>query len=81
MQSQSAEQILNNRLRLQTSIDSVRWLAYQSCPFRGHDERPTSQNPGNFIEMVKLLASYNEKVAATVLEKAPENAKYTSPQI
>ncbi|KAL7087011.1 hypothetical protein ACP275_13G038800 [Erythranthe tilingii] len=81
MQRQSSEQILNNRLRLRTSIDCVRWLAYQSCSFRGHDEGPTSKNPGNFREMVKLLASYNDKVAATVLEKAPHNAKYISPII
>ncbi|KAL7154807.1 hypothetical protein ABFS83_03G028000 [Erythranthe nasuta] len=81
MMNQSAEQILKNRLRLKTSIDCVRWLAYQSCPFRGHDEGPKSTNPGNFIEMVKLLASYNEKVSETVLEKAPHNAKYTSGMI
>ncbi|KAL7147930.1 hypothetical protein ABFS83_06G143300 [Erythranthe nasuta] len=61
MMNQSAEQILKNRLRLKISIDCVRWLAYQSCPFRRHDEGPKSTNPGNFIEMVKLLASYNEK--------------------
>ncbi|KAL7141989.1 hypothetical protein ABFS83_08G091900 [Erythranthe nasuta] len=77
MMNQNAEQILKNRLRLKTSIDCVQWLAYQLCPFRGHDEGPKSTNPGNFIEMVKLLASYNEKVSETVLEKAPPNAKYT----
>ncbi|KAL7109055.1 hypothetical protein ACP275_06G151700 [Erythranthe tilingii] len=71
----------NNRLRLKTSIDCVRWLAYQSCPFRGHDEGPKSTNPGNFIEMVKLLARYNDKVSETVLKKAPHNAKYTSGKI
>ncbi|KAL7111560.1 hypothetical protein ACP275_05G096600 [Erythranthe tilingii] len=80
MQRQSTEQILNNRLNLKTSIDCIRWLAYQSCPFRGHDEGPTSKNPGNFREMVKLLASYNDKVASTVLEKAPP-AKYIYPKI
>lgn len=31
--------------------------------------------------MVKLLASYNYKVAETVLEKAPPYAKYNSPKI
>jgi len=31
--------------------------------------------------MVKLLASYNEEVNAVVLDNAPQNAKYTSPQI
>ncbi|XP_012840864.1 PREDICTED: zinc finger MYM-type protein 1-like [Erythranthe guttata] len=73
MMNQSAEQILKNRLRVKTSIDCVRWLAYQSCPFGGHEEGPKSTNPGNFIEMVKLLASYNKKVSETVLEKAHHN--------
>ncbi|XP_012833666.1 PREDICTED: zinc finger MYM-type protein 1-like [Erythranthe guttata] len=81
MQRQSSVEILNNRLRLKTSIDCVRWLAYQSCSFRGHDEGPTSKNSGNFREMVKLLANYNEKVAATILDKAPPTAKYISPTI
>ncbi|XP_029148336.1 uncharacterized protein [Arachis hypogaea] len=31
--------------------------------------------------MIKLIASYNDEVARTVLEKAPYNAKYTSHQI
>ncbi|XP_061360340.1 uncharacterized protein LOC133304340 [Gastrolobium bilobum] len=51
------------------------------CSFRGHDETIDSRNRGNFIEMIKLLASYNEKVADVVLKNAPLTAKYTSPQI
>ncbi|XP_059650470.1 uncharacterized protein LOC132296275 [Cornus florida] len=31
--------------------------------------------------MVKILATYNDDVAKLVLENAPKNAKYTSPQI
>ncbi|XP_052304992.1 uncharacterized protein LOC18095741 [Populus trichocarpa] len=48
---------------------------------RGHDERPESKNQGNFLEMMELLASYNEQVGALVLGNAPQNAKYTSHQI
>ncbi|CAN6270538.1 unnamed protein product, partial [Urochloa humidicola] len=33
-----------NRLHLKVSIDSVRWLAFQACPFRGHDESASSMN-------------------------------------
>ncbi|KAL7129079.1 hypothetical protein ABFS83_13G039100 [Erythranthe nasuta] len=77
----TAELIIKNRLRVKTLIDCVWGLACQSCPFQGHDEGPKSTNPGNFIEMVKLLASYNDKVSETVLEKAPHNAKYTSGKI
>lgn len=75
--AQSSEQILNNRLQVKISIDVVRWLTFQRCAFRGHDETLYSKNRDNFLEMVKLLASYNDKVAQLVLENAPKTAKYT----
>ncbi|XP_023743324.1 uncharacterized protein LOC111891496 [Lactuca sativa] len=49
--------------------------------FRGHDEKIDSNNRGNFIELIKHTTSYNEEVAGVVLENAPGNAKYTSPEI
>ncbi|XP_061345948.1 uncharacterized protein LOC133291663 [Gastrolobium bilobum] len=81
MHAQSSQQIEQNRLCVKTSIDVARWLAFQGCAFRGHDETINSRNSGNFIEMIKLLASYNEKVADVVLRNAPLTTKYTSPQI
>ncbi|KAM6582276.1 hypothetical protein CsatB_009281 [Cannabis sativa] len=81
MNAQSSKQILKNRLQVRTSIDVVRWLAFQGCAFRGHDETLESKNRGNFLEMVKLLASYDENVKQVVLENAPKSAKYTSPKI
>ena len=81
MEKVSDEDIIKNRLRLKTSIDDAKWLAFQACPFRGNDKGPNSKNQGNFQEMVKLLASYNEKVNVGVLGNAPGNAKYTSPDI
>lgn len=78
---QYPKDIRKNRLRLRVSIDSVRWLAFQACAFRGHDESASSMNQGNFLEMVKLLAGYDEQVKAVVLGNAPGNAKYTSPKI
>ena len=38
-------------------------------------------NQGNFLELVKQLASYYEEVKVAVLSNASQNAKYTSPQI
>ena len=73
--------IKRNRLRLRVTVDSLRWLAFQACPFRGHDESLDSKNQGNFLEMVKLIASYDEEIGAVVLGNAPGNAKYTSPTI
>ena len=66
-----------NRLRLKTSIAAVKWLTFQSCAFRGHDETPQSKNRGNFIEMIKLLAEFNSEIASVVLENAPKVCKYT----
>lgn len=37
-----------------------------------------SKNQGNFLEMIKLLASYNKEVDEVVLENSPQNEKYTS---
>jgi len=81
MEKKSDEDIRKNRLRLRASIDAIRWLAFQACPFRGHDESAASNNQSNFLEMVKLLASYDDEVKAVVLGNAPGNAKYTSPDI
>ncbi|GJY90918.1 zinc finger MYM-type protein 1-like protein [Tanacetum coccineum] len=78
IEKQSAETIIKNRIRLKASIDIVCWLTFQVCSFRGRDETLNSKNRGNFIELLKLLTSYNVEVANVVLENAPYNAKYTS---
>uniref|UniRef100_A0A2N9IDZ8 DUF4371 domain-containing protein n=1 Tax=Fagus sylvatica TaxID=28930 RepID=A0A2N9IDZ8_FAGSY len=80
-EKQSSKEIQDNRLRLKASIDSVQWLALQGCAFRGHDESLDSINRGNFVELVKLVSTYDHRVARVVLENAPRNAKYTSPTI
>ncbi|XP_023771138.1 uncharacterized protein LOC111919777 [Lactuca sativa] len=78
---QNEAQILKNRLRLKVSVDTVRWLSFQACALRGHDETLDSKNHGNFLQLLKLLASYNDEVANVILEKAPYNSKYTSADI
>ena len=77
----NSQEIANNRLRVKATIEVVRWLAFQGCAFRGHDESSSSINRGNFLELLELLASNNEKVGELVLDKAPKNACYTSPDI
>ena len=80
LEKQSSGQIARNRFKLQVSIDSVKWLAFQACAFRGHNERPDSENRGNFLELMNLLGRYNKDVEALV--KSPHgNASYTSPLI
>ncbi|TYH02430.1 hypothetical protein ES288_A09G140000v1 [Gossypium darwinii] len=66
---QTTQQILANRLRLKTR-----------CAFRGYDESLGSKNRGNFLELLSLLASYDEKVE-DVLKSALQNASYTSSTI
>ncbi|KAM3214800.1 hypothetical protein ACQJBY_067016 [Aegilops geniculata] len=80
MKKQTKKRVLDARLRLKTSIDAMRWLMFQACPFRGNDESEDSKNQGNFKEMIKLLASYNKDVQE-VVQNAPKNAKYTSTTI
>ncbi|KAJ3697747.1 hypothetical protein LUZ61_001452 [Rhynchospora tenuis] len=72
--------VVDARLRLKTSIDAIRWLTFQACSLRGHDESPESINQGNFLEMIKILGCYSKEVKE-VLENAPGNAKYTSPPV
>uniref|UniRef100_A0ACD5UJH8 Uncharacterized protein n=1 Tax=Avena sativa TaxID=4498 RepID=A0ACD5UJH8_AVESA len=81
VEKQTEEDIKRNRLRLKVTIDVIRWLEFQACSFRGHDESVGSTNQGNFLEMVKLIASYDDEIGAIVLGNAPHNAKYTSPTI
>ena len=81
IEKQTSKELENNRLLLKTSIKCARWLAFQVCAFRGHDERLDSKNMGNFIELIKFTSTFNDKVASVVLENALRNAKYTSPTI
>ncbi|XP_071714805.1 uncharacterized protein [Rutidosis leptorrhynchoides] len=75
------EERLKNRIRLKASVDVVPWLTFQACAFRGHDETVDSKNRGNFIELLKLLASYDDEVSKVVLQNAPYNSRYTSSDI
>nr|KYP47865.1 Zinc finger MYM-type protein 1 [Cajanus cajan] len=78
---QNLNQIKKNRLLLKTLINMVRYLSLQACAFKGHDETSESRNQGNFLEMIKLIASYSDEAAKVVLENAPYNFKYTSHKI
>jgi hypothetical protein len=49
LNAQTVEEVQKNRLRLTTTIESVRWLSLQACAFRGHDESSASNNRGIFF--------------------------------
>ncbi|CAN1254334.1 Zinc finger MYM-type protein 1 [Linum perenne] len=59
----------------------VQELALQGSSFRGHDESETSLNQGNVKSWIRFSARLNEEIKNVVLDKAPGNAKYTSPSI
>ena len=44
---------------------------------RGYDERDTSQNKGNFLEILDLLAAHSDEFKDQ-LSNSPRNCKYTS---
>ncbi|XP_072078121.1 uncharacterized protein [Arachis hypogaea] len=68
LHKQTSEEIEKNRIRLGASIDCIRWLTFQGCAYRGHDESQSSSNRGNFLEMLKFLGSYNERVKQNILK-------------
>ncbi|KAI3472479.1 hypothetical protein Pfo_031182 [Paulownia fortunei] len=78
---QSTELVAKNRLRLKVLIDVARLCAFQGIAFRTHNECLDSHNRSNFLEIMKHTASYNDEVRSIVLENAPQNVSYTSPQI
>ncbi|XP_042388054.1 zinc finger MYM-type protein 1-like [Zingiber officinale] len=74
------EQVATNHLRLKAHIHVVLLLALQGIPFRGHDEKSSSSNRGNFLEFLDVLTMYNDELSKAIA-KAPKNAKYTSHDI
>ncbi|XP_015377176.1 PREDICTED: uncharacterized protein LOC107171451 [Diuraphis noxia] len=48
-------QVATNREIVLAVIQILIYCARQNIPLRGHDEKITSQNQGNFLELVKLI--------------------------
>ncbi|KAG2628560.1 hypothetical protein PVAP13_3KG382227 [Panicum virgatum] len=69
------------KIRLTYSIRCLKFLLHQGLAFRGHDETEESSNRGNFLELLKWLASNNEEVDKYVLKNAPGNCTLTCPDI
>ncbi|XP_050369282.1 uncharacterized protein LOC126787439 [Argentina anserina] len=66
--------IIENRLSLNTTVESVRFLATQGLAFRDNDESVTSDNHGKFNELVEAFGRNNPEVKR-VLDNAHFNAK------
>ncbi|CAN6703398.1 unnamed protein product [Malus baccata var. baccata] len=63
---QSEEARMAYRTCLNVSIDCTKFLLRQSLSFRGHDESDTSNNRGNYLELLQFLANQDEKIKAVV---------------
>ncbi|XP_031262511.1 zinc finger MYM-type protein 1-like [Pistacia vera] len=72
---------LDYRIRLNASIDCIRFLLHQGLAFRGHDESVESENQGNFMELLKFLSNHNDDIKKVVLGNAPKNHQMTAPKI
>ena len=66
------------RIRLNASIDCIRFLLRQGLAFRGHDESCDSNNQGNFLELLQFLCDHNEEVKTVAMKNTPKNLKLTS---
>ncbi|KAL8123136.1 hypothetical protein AgCh_011214 [Apium graveolens] len=69
------------RKRLEASITAIRWLLLQGLPFRGHDEKESSTNRGNFIKLLTLLSEHDLDYGKVVLKMAPRNCQLTAPVV
>ena len=72
--------VATNRDWLNVVIDVLRWTAVQRISQRGHDESETSENKGNFLELLNFVEVQSENVS-NLLKSRPANALYTSPRI
>ncbi|XP_070012324.1 uncharacterized protein [Nicotiana sylvestris] len=61
-----------HRVRLNASIDVIRYLLKEGIPFQGHDENVTSTRRGHFLDLLKWYADRKEDLKNMVLEKAPK---------
>ena len=60
--SKHNEQVSKNREILKRLIRITCFLGMQELPFRGHNEDVSSNNRGNYIELVNLLGEFDEKI-------------------
>ena len=76
----SAEAIHQNRYYLQTIAEVVLLCAKQDLALCGHRGSPTSNNKGNFLEILNVVAKH-DPIVQRKLTQDPRNATYTSGDI
>ncbi|XP_071680246.1 uncharacterized protein [Lolium perenne] len=59
----SEKMVMDARLRLKVTIDSIKWLTFQACAYRGHDESAGSLNQVTLKQAIcTVLADNNLSV-------------------
>ena len=84
-QRQIADDREKTLLILDRLFSTTLFLALQGIPFRSHrfesqEEMSSTENSGNYLELLQLLARYDPVLAAHLSSKK-SRGKYTSPQI
>ena len=69
---------MDNRIYLSSVAEVVNFCGRQALPLRGHDESASSDNRGNFIELLYLVGQHDLVVRKKL---SAEKAFYTSPQV
>ncbi|RWR90878.1 zinc finger MYM-type protein 1-like protein [Cinnamomum micranthum f. kanehirae] len=59
IRKQSDQARIEYRIRLKATLDCIRLPLRQGLPFHGHDESEKSNNMGNFLELLKVIAEQN----------------------
>jgi hypothetical protein len=70
---QSNKQKIEYKIRLNASVDCIRFLQQQRLAFCGHNESKELSNQRNFRELLRFFAKHNEEIDKIVLENAHEN--------
>lgn len=74
LQTHKNKFVAENREIVLAVFRAVLYLAKQNSAYRGHDEKSTSSNQGNFLELINLLGKYNPYLSHHLC-KISENKK------
>ena len=80
LDSARTQLIEGNKHHIKTLAELFRLCAKQDLALRGHRESNVSQNRGNFLEILSIIANY-DAVIKQKLQDGSKNAVYTSPEI
>lgn len=75
-----AAEVRENREYISSLADILRFTALQGIAQRGDDESSTSENKGNFLELLHFCAK-KDPIVKKRIEDGPKNAKYVHPTI